>query len=155
LAEVFAKRDLGLALLTILLGIEFCLRIGFYLLADLLAPVGAQLGCAGAHDGVGRRDVGLLGSGEQLQLVNCPPCIPRKNRTGWYSLALLKLGLQDLAMMLHALDVALCISLDARGRGVDIPVSQNVGNVGRHIELIRRWNFIFDVSLRFDEVIEM
>jgi hypothetical protein len=58
-------------------------------------------------------------------------------------------------MVLHALDVALYIALDARARGVDIPVSQNVGNVGRHVELIRRWNCVFDVSLRFDDVIEM
>lgn len=58
-------------------------------------------------------------------------------------------------MVLHALDVALYVALDARGRGVDIPVSQNVGNVGRHVGLIRRWNCVFDVSLRFDEVIKM
>lgn len=62
LLDVFAKRDFGLAL-------ENNWHEGFNdeehqalcdLLSNLLAPVGAQLGSAGAHDVVGRRDICLF-----------------------------------------------------------------------------------------------
>ena len=70
--------------------VEYCvrvlylyLRMGFYSLADLLTPVGAQLGCAGAHNGIGRRDVSLLASETQLPLVNRPHHMHKNRRIGW------------------------------------------------------------------------
>jgi hypothetical protein len=40
------------------------------LLSNLLAPILAQLGCAWAHDGIGRRDVRLLASAIEYSLAN-------------------------------------------------------------------------------------
>jgi hypothetical protein len=64
LAEVFAKRDLGLALFTYVRFYILCIyKYLIHLLSNLLTPVGAQLCSARAHDVIGRRDVGLLSSG--------------------------------------------------------------------------------------------
>lgn len=56
-AEVFAKRDFGLALVWMLESILGMEKRMCYLLSNLLVAVCAELGCAWAHDGVGGRDV--------------------------------------------------------------------------------------------------
>ncbi len=76
-------------------------------LAKLLALVRRQLGGAGAHDGVGGRDVDLLGSG----LVSSLSCIEnfrhaRIDVGTWEqgdSLVLVQPALQDLAVVFQAL----------------------------------------------------
>lgn len=71
LEEVFAKRDFGLALLFLsVLWADLCILLGMDLLSDLLVAVGGELCGAGAHDGVGGGDVGLLSPTRNI-LTNC------------------------------------------------------------------------------------
>lgn len=94
-----------------------------HVLHDMLVAVGAQLCCAGRHDVVAGRDVCWLA-----------PTFSVSNPSSWMScnnlLILLKPRLENLAMVLHALDIRLCISgLDCLCR-VDVLVAENGG---RHL----------------------
>jgi hypothetical protein len=92
-------------------------------LHDMLVAVGAQLCCAGRHDVVAGRDVcglapTLLVSSRSLRM------------RGKNLLVLLEPRLENLAMVLHALDIRLCFSgLDCLRR-VDVLVAENSG---RHL----------------------
>jgi len=60
------------------------------------------------------------------------------------SLSFLELGLQDLTMVLHALDIGLGVSRLLSSRGIDISVSENVG---RHNGLLFRFCCVSDVGV--------
>jgi len=110
------------------------------LLPNLLPPVRTQLGSARAHDGVGGGDVCLLSS-VVAKVSAIILSVSRIEKEGWrldYNvLALIKLRLQNLAMIFHALHISLPvrrfdIRIHTRNGGVDVPISENVG---RHDEL--------------------
>jgi hypothetical protein len=107
------------------------------LLSNLLTPISAQLRGARRHDGVGRGDVCLFASARHLLLANCSyDCLNIQNpgRDGGNNvLALLKLRLQDLAMILHAFDIDLGVRIRRllRSGGVDVSVGEDVG---RHVD---------------------
>lgn len=97
-----------------------------------MATVGAEFGCAGAHDGIGRGDVGFLRSALVSKAATSEV---RGERDGNVLLAV-QLALQNLAMILHALDLAFGLSAGSSSLGVDrsidVAVAQNVLGGGRH-----------------------
>lgn len=94
-----------------------------HVLHDMLVAVGAQLCCAGGHDVVAGGDVCWLAP--TLLISHHSLRMKGKNL-----LVLLEPRLENLAMVLHALDIRLCISgLDCL-RCVDVLVAENGG---RHL----------------------
>jgi hypothetical protein len=102
------------------------------LLPDLLTSVGAQLRSAWRHNGIGWRDVCLLAPISSQP--NAPPFAPLRIEEENNILSLIKLRLQYLTMILHALNICLCLlrsTIRTRTRGVDVPIGED-GR--RHIE---------------------
>ena len=100
----------------------------------MLVAVGAQLCCAGRHDVVAGRDVCWLAP--TLSVSNYSLWMRDKN-----SLILLKPRLEDLAMVLHALDIRLWFSgLDCLRR-IHVLVAENSG---RHLGVCIDWYVLIE-----------
>jgi len=67
-----------------------------------------------------------------------------------FGLSLIKLRLQDLTMILHALDISLRIRRLLRSSNIDVPIGKNGG---RHVKLGCRL-FFFVMCLTVDEDLE-
>lgn len=89
----------------------------------MLVAVGAQLCCAGRHDVVAGRDV--CGLAPTVLVSHHSFRMQSKNL-----LVLLEPRLENLAMVLHALDIRLCISGLESLRRIDVLVAENGG---RHL----------------------